>query len=94
MAHKKSKSFVGKTKDWAGNMWNSIKNIKFKNMFAKAEFKEFRNANGDIVKIPVKKIPLKKKKENNIKLANKVSHEQNKIVSTYDGIAVGMYLVS
>ena len=94
LAHKKSKSFVGKTKDWAGNMWNSIKNIKFKKMFGKAEFKEFRNANGDIVKIPVKKIPLKKKKENNIILKNTISHEQNRIVSTYDGIAVGMYLVS
>ena len=44
-------------------MWNSLKKINFKNMFAKAEFKEFRNANGDMVRIPVKKIPLKKKKE-------------------------------
>ena len=57
----KKKSFAVKTKEWAGNMWSSLKKINFKNMFAKAEFKEFRNANGDIVRIPVKKIPLKKK---------------------------------
>ena len=29
-------------------------------MFPKTEYEEYRNANGDIVKIPKKKIPLKK----------------------------------
>ena len=88
------KGFVGRTKIFVGNMWNSIKNFKFKNIFGKTEYKEFRNANGDIVKIPIKKIPLKKKKEINVLIKNKISQEQNRIVSTYNGISVGMYLVS
>ena len=31
-------------------------------MFPKAEYHEYRNANGDMVKIPKKKLPLKKRK--------------------------------
>ena len=59
----KSKSnFGGKAKQWAGNIWNSIKKINLKKIFPKAEYQEFRNANGDIVKIPKNKLPLKKKK--------------------------------
>ena len=88
------KGLIGRTKIFVGNMWNSIKNFKFKNIFGKTEYKEFRNANGDIVKIPIKKIPLKKKKEINVLIKNKISQEQNRIVSTYNGISVGMYLVS
>ena len=91
----KKNSFAFKTKEWAKNMWNSIKSFKLKKIFAKAEYKEFRNANGDLVKIPVKKIPLKKKKEENVTGKKmKISHEQNKIVSNFDGIATGMYLVA
>ena len=48
-----------KTKRWAGTAWSYI-NIA--NYFPKTEYKEYRNCNGDWVKIPVKKIPLKKKK--------------------------------
>ena len=55
----KKVSFSDKTKQWAGNVWNSIKKINIKNMFPKTEYEEYRNANGDIVKIPKKKIPLK-----------------------------------
>ena len=91
----KKNSFAFKTKEWTKNIWNSIKSFKLKKIFAKAEYKEFRNANGDLVKIPVKKIPLKKKKEVNITGKKmKISHEQNKIVSNFDGIATGMYLVA
>ena len=54
-----NESFLQKTKRWAGNVWSYV-NVA--NYFPKAEFKEYRNANGDWVKIPVKKIPLKKKK--------------------------------
>ena len=57
----KKLSFSDKTKQWAGNVWSSIKKINLKNMFPKTEYDEYRNANGDIVKIPKKKIPLKKK---------------------------------
>jgi hypothetical protein len=52
-------SFYQKTKRWAGTVW-SYMNVK--NYFPKAEYIEYRNANGDMVKIPKKKIPLKKKK--------------------------------
>ena len=90
---KPKRTFAGKTKAWAGNVWSSIKKINIKNMFPKTEYQEFRNANGDIVKIPKKKIPLKKKKQLNDKVLNKISMEQNKIVvSTYNGVATGLYL--
>ena len=51
-------TFFQKTKRWAGVAWSYV-NIA--NYFPKTEFKEYRNANGDMVKIPIKKIPLKKK---------------------------------
>lgn len=57
--NQQNESFLQKTKRWAGNVWSYV-NVA--NYFPKAEFKEYRNANGDWVKIPVKKIPLKKKK--------------------------------
>ena len=85
-------SFAGRTKRWAGNVWNSIKKINIKKMFPKAEYQEYRNANGDMVKIPKKKLPLKKKKHLNDNVLNQISKEQNKIVvSTYDGVASGLY---
>ena len=83
------KSFSGKTKKWAGNIWNSLKNIK---IFPKKEFKEFRNANGDLVKIPVKKIPLKKKKELNNKTKSIISNEKDKDINNYNEAAKGMYI--
>ena len=55
---KVNEGFLQKTKRWAGNVW-SYMNIK--NYFPKPEYIEYKNANGDIVKIPKKKIPLKKK---------------------------------
>ena len=54
-----NESFLQKTKRWAGNVWNYV-NVA--NYFPKTEYREYRNANGDWVKIPVKKIPLKNKK--------------------------------
>ena len=56
--NKKSENFYKKTKKLAGTLWNYV-NIA--NYFPKTEYKEYRNCNGDWVKIPVKKIPLKKK---------------------------------
>ena len=56
--NKKSENFYQKTKKLAGTLWNYV-NIA--NYFPKTEYKEYRNCNGDWVKIPVKKIPLKKK---------------------------------
>ena len=80
----KKKTFIGRTKEWAGNVWNSIKKFQFRKLFPKTEYKIFRNANGDLVKIPVKKIPLKKKQENAITGKRiKISQEQNGIVSNY-----------
>ena len=87
------RTFAGKTKAWAGNVWSSIKKMNIKNIFPKTEYQEYRNANGDIVKIPKKKIPLKKKKQLNDNVMSKISKEQNKlVVSTYDGVASGLYL--
>ena len=90
---KQKRTFAGKTKVWAGNVWSSIKKINIKNIFLKTEYQEYRNANGDLVKIPKKKMPLKKKKQPDNTILNKISNEQNKIVkSTYDGVAIGLYL--
>ena len=86
------KSFAGKTKKWAGNVWNSLKNIKLKKIFPKQEFKEFRNANGDLVKIPVKKIPLKKKKELNNNTKMIISKEKDKDINNYNYAAEGMFI--
>ena len=55
----KKESFYQKTKRWAGTVWSYV-NIA--NYFPKTEYKEYRNCNGDWVKVPIKKIPLKKKK--------------------------------
>ena len=87
----KNLTFAGKTKQWAGNFWNSIKNIK---IFPKTEYQEYRNANGDIVKIPKKKLPLKKKKNINENVNNRISQEQNKVINTYHGAVTGLYIVS
>ena len=56
--NKKNENFYQKTKKLAGTLWNYV-NIA--NYFPKTEYKEYRNCNGDWVKVPVKKIPLKKK---------------------------------
>ena len=72
--NKQNESFYQKTKRWAGNVWSYV-NIA--NYFPKTEFKEYRNANGDWVKIPVKKIPLKKKKVEE-------TEEEHIVNKTYD----------
>ena len=89
-------TFAGKIKQRAGSFWNSIKKINIKNIFPKAEYIEYRNANGDIVKIPKKKIPLKKKKKINKDANNKIPEEENKVVNAYnyDSAATGYYLIS
>ena len=59
-SNKKNDNFYQKTKKLAGNIW---KYVNIANYFPKTEYKEYRNCNGDWVKVPVKKIPLKKKKK-------------------------------
>ena len=54
------KSFYQRAKKWAGTVWGYM-NIT--NYFPKTEYIEYRNVNGDMVKIPKKKLPLKKKKQ-------------------------------
>ena len=54
-----TESFYQKTKRWAGTVWNYV-NIK--NYFPKTEYIEYRNCNGDMVKIPIKKLSLRKKR--------------------------------
>ena len=77
-----SESFYQKTKRWAGTVWSYI-NIK--NYFPKEEFIEYRNANGDMVKIPKKKLPLKKKKkiENEEYIVNKTVDRDNNKANIY-----------
>ena len=78
------KSFAGKTKQWVGNLWNSIKKIK---IFPKEEFLEYRNANGDMVKVPKKKLPLKKKKNVNENVNKIVAKEKNKVINNFHDAA-------
>ena len=53
-----NETFYQKTKRWAWTIWSYVNIV---NYFPKEEFTEYRNVNGDIVRIPKKKIPLKKK---------------------------------
>ena len=77
-----TESFYQKTKRWAGTIW-SYMNIK--NYFPKQEFKEYRNSNGDIVRIPKKKLPLKKikKQDNEEYIINKVVERDNDKINNY-----------
>ena len=79
-----NEGFLQKTKRWAGNVWSYI-NIK--NYFPKAEYIEYKNANGDIVKIPKKKIPLKKKpkteEDDEQHIVNKMVEREDKKMYSY-----------
>ena len=86
----KKMGFYGKTKKFAGNIWNTMKNINIKNLFPKTEYVEYRNANGDIVKVPKKKIPLKKKKIND-NVNYMVNQDKKKEISNFHYAADGMY---
>ena len=88
----KKLSFSDKTKQWAGNIWHSIKKVNIKNVFTKTEYKEIRNANGDIIKVPKKKIPLKKKNLNE-NVNNRIHMEHNKCISNYHGVATDLYIM-
>lgn len=52
--------FFGKTKQWAGNVWRSMTSINLGQMWAKQEFEECYDSSGNKIKVPKKKIPLKK----------------------------------
>ena len=73
-----NESFYQKTKRWAGTVWGYM-NIK--KYFPKTEYIEYRNVNGDIVKIPKKKLPLKKKPkveiDNEQHIVNKTVDREN-----------------
>ena len=62
---KQKLSLMSRTKSWMGNIWQSMKKVNVKNFWPKAEFIEYKTANGDIIKIPKKKLNLKKKKNLN-----------------------------
>ena len=90
-----NEGFMQKTKRWAGNVWSYI-NIK--NYFPKAEYIEYKNANGDIVKIPKKKIPLKKKPEteedDEQHIVNKMVDREDKKMYSYavDNVPYASYI--
>ena len=79
-----NEGFLQKTKRWAGNIWSYV-NVK--NYFPKAEYIEYKNANGDIVKIPKKKIPLKKKpkieEDTEQHIVNKMVDKEDKKIYSY-----------
>ena len=87
---KKDIGFMGKTKQWASNFWNSMKNFNIKNIFPKTEYIEYRNFNGDMVKIPKKKLPLKKKKINE-NVNNMVNQDKDKDIIGYHNAASNFY---
>ena len=75
----KSETFYQKTKRWAGTVWSYI---DIRNYFPKTEYLEYRNANGDMVKVPKKKLPLKKNNKQKIKeeeyiINKKIENETN-----------------
>ena len=62
---KQKLGLMSRTKSWMGNIWQSMKKVNVKKFWQKAEFIEYKTANGDIIKIPKKKLNLKKKKNLN-----------------------------
>ena len=58
-------SLMSRTKSWMGNIWQSMKKVNVKKLWPKAEFIEYKTADGEIRKIPKKKLNLKKNKANN-----------------------------
>ena len=71
----------GKSKGWAGNLWSYIRNL-----FPKTEYLIYRNVNGDMVKVPKQKIPLKKKKKkNNINFNIKMEQEKKQVINKNHG---------
>lgn len=87
-----NESFYQKTKRWAGTAWSYI-NIK--NYFPKTQYKEYRNINGDIVKVPIKKIPLKKKPKVELTdeqyIVNKIVDKNNNQLNFYAADNVPYY---
>ena len=64
---KQKLGLMSRTKSWMGNIWQSMKKVNVKKFWHKAEYIEYKTANGDIIKIPKKKLNLKKKKNINNK---------------------------
>ena len=87
-----NESFYQKTKRWAGTAWSYI-NIK--NYFPKTEYKEYRNINGDMVKVPIKKLPLKKKPKVELTgeqyIVNKIVDKNNNQLNYYAADNVPYY---
>ena len=76
------KSLYQKTKKWAGTV---LGYMNIANYFPKTEYIEYRNANGDMVKIPKKKLPLKKKKQIVNKNEDKTVEKDNGKAKMYIG---------
>ena len=87
-----NESFYQKTKRWAGTAWSYI-NIK--NYFPKTQYKEYRNINGDMVKVPIKKLPLKKKPKVELTdeqyIVNKIVDKNNNQLNFYAADNVPYY---
>ena len=87
-----NESFYQKTKRWAGTAWSYI-NIK--NYFPKTQYKEYRNINGDMVKVPIKKLPLKKKPKVELTdeqyIVNKIVDKNNNQLNYYAADNVPYY---
>ena len=90
-----TESFYQKTKRWAGTVWNYV-NIK--NYFPKTEYIEYRNCNGDIVKIPKKKLPLKNKRVEQTKeqyIVNKTVDRDNQkiLINAADNFPLASHFI-
>ena len=87
-----NESFYQKIKRWAWTFWSYI-NIK--NYFPKIEYKEYRNINGDMVKIPIKKLPLKNKPKVELneeeQIVNKLVERNNSEIKYYAAHSVPYY---
>lgn len=53
-------SFATKTKKWAGGIWRTVTQINWKKFLAKPEYIECYDSAGNKIKVPKRKIPLKK----------------------------------
>lgn len=96
---KEKMGFFGKTKQWAGNVWRSMTSINLGQMWAKPEFEECFDSAGNRIKVPKKKIPLKKQPKKEIDPEEKKAiyeikqEQQNYEVKSFDSFPYGGFFM-
>lgn len=95
---KQNVGFFGRTKNWAGNVWRTMTNFNFGRLWQRPEFEECYDASGNIIKIPKKKLPLKKQSPKQTEEERRIQYtlkkEQNYLeTAAFDGTTYGSFFI-